>query len=151
MSTNMVYILERKRMWLNEIVTWAPLRLFYPSGLEATLIEHKSHNHESRPFLLFVFSVDKTTLHIQMNEIINRMFTFLWAGPGCLGDSGLSACASFRRHPKHCNTRQCSGLLPSTLQLLRRRSFNVIQKHHHRPARPGRQAPDPEMDTWGHR
>lgn len=76
----------------------------------------------------------------------NVMFALLCAGPGSLGDCGLPACASLRGHPQHGNARQRGGLLPPTLQLLRRRPFGGIQKHRHRPAGKRRQAQGPEMD-----
>ncbi len=79
------------------------------------------------------------------------MSTLLCAGPRCLGDSGLPACASLRRHPQHSNTRQRCGFLSQTLQLLWWRPFSGIQRHCHRPTRQRRQAQVSEMDTGGRR
>lgn len=74
---------------------------------------------------------------------------FPFAGRGGLGDRGLPARAPRRRHPQHSHTGQLCGLLPKTLQLLRRRPVGGFQERGHRAAGRGRHAPSAAVDTRG--
>lgn len=104
-------------------------------------------------FSFFTFTRSSTSMNLlcRLMTNVSVMLSFLWVGSGCLGDGGLPACASFRRHPQHGNTWQRGGLLPPTLQFLWWGPFGRIEKHGHRPTGPGREARSSTVDAGGRR